>query len=154
MPETTVNGNDMFSTVSHPRTSEPGPFWQTAFSEQVATAYFTRLMVEHDPDAVDFLAPEYHQHNPTIPSGTDGLREMFTSFFEQFPDALIEPKRIIADGDMVAVHAHYRVDPDGLGQAITDLFRVQKRAGEWKVVEHWDVIQDVPETSANDNTMF
>jgi predicted SnoaL-like aldol condensation-catalyzing enzyme len=50
----------------------------------------------------------------------------------------------------VAIHSHYVDTPGERGRAIADMFRV--RGG--KIVEHWDVVQDVPETSANDNTMF
>ncbi|WP_158847532.1 nuclear transport factor 2 family protein [Saccharothrix deserti] len=150
VPETTVSGNDMFSTVSHPRTNQPGPHWQTAYSEKVAVGYFDQLMVDKDPDAVAYLAPEYHQHNPAIPSGSAGLRELFASFFQAFPGLIVERKRVISDGDLVAIHAHYRLNPEDRGQAVVDIFRVR----DGKVVEHWDVLQDVPETSANDNTMF
>ncbi|WP_158839443.1 nuclear transport factor 2 family protein [Saccharothrix deserti] len=150
VPETTVSGNDMFSTVSHPRTNQPGPRRQTAYSEKVAVGYFDQLMVDKDPDAVEYLAPEYHQHNPDIASGSAGLREQFASFFQAFPNMIVERKRVIADGDLVAIHAHIRLNPTDRGQAVVDIFRVR----DGKVVEHWDVVQDVPETSLNDNTMF
>ncbi|WP_151475289.1 nuclear transport factor 2 family protein [Streptomyces albicerus] len=155
VPATTVNGNDMFGTVSQPRTNQPGPHWQTALSEKVATGYFDTLLVDKNPDAVRYLAPEYHQHNPTIPSGSAGLREQFTQFFQQFPGLIVERKRVIAEGDMVAIHAHYRLTPEDRGQSVVDIFRVKKQKnGQLKIVEHWDVLQDVPATSANDNTMF
>ncbi|MDX2939169.1 nuclear transport factor 2 family protein [Streptomyces ipomoeae] len=150
VPATTVSGNDMFGTVSSPRTNQPGPRWLTASSQRIATAYFDRLLVGKDPGAVEYLAPEYHQHNPTIPSGSAGLREQFTSFFQQFPQLTVERKTVVAEGDLVAIHAHYRLTPSDRGQSVFDIFRV--RGG--KIVEHWDVLQDVPETSANDNTMF
>jgi predicted SnoaL-like aldol condensation-catalyzing enzyme len=150
VPETTANGNDMFGTVSEPRTNEPGPRTETEASKELATRYFDRLMVEKDPGAVEYLAPEYHQHNPTIPSGSAGLREMFGAFFEQTPTLIVERHRVIAEGNMVAIHAHYRLNPEDRGQAVVDIFRVLNG----KIVEHWDVIQPVPETSANDNTMF
>jgi Uncharacterized protein conserved in bacteria len=60
------------------------------------------------------------------------------------------PKRVIAEGDLVAVHSHTVNAPGERGQAVVDLFRVRNA----RIVEHWDVVQDVPETSANDNTMF
>ena len=58
--------------------------------------------------------------------------------------------RVVAEGDLVAVHSHYVNAPGERGQAVVDLFRVRNG----KIVEHWDVLQDVPATSANDNTMF
>jgi predicted SnoaL-like aldol condensation-catalyzing enzyme len=150
VPETTANGNDMFGTVSEPRTNEPGPRSEVAASKELATRYFDRLMIEKDPGAVEYLAPEYHQHNPTIPSGSAGLREMFGAFFEQTPTLIVERHRVIAEGSIVAIHAHYRQGPEDRGQAVVDIFRVL----DGKIVEHWDTIQAVPETSANDNTMF
>ncbi|ONI87703.1 SnoaL-like polyketide cyclase [Saccharothrix sp. ALI-22-I] len=151
VPATTVSGNDMFSTVSSPQTNRPGPRHQTESSKAVATEYFDRLLVRKDPGAVEYLAPEYHQHNPAIPSGSAGLREQFTAFFQAFPQLTVERKRVIAEGDLVAVHAHYRLTPSDRGQSVVDIFRVGK---DGKIVEHWDVVQDVPATSANDNTMF
>ncbi|GAA3682021.1 hypothetical protein GCM10022267_80930 [Lentzea roselyniae] len=151
VPETSVSGNDMFSTVSAPRTNQPGPRWWTASSKAVVTGYFDQLLVRKDTDAVGYLAPEYHQHNPAIPSGSAGLREMFAAFFSQFPQMIVERKRVVAEGDLVAVHSHYRMSPTDRGQAVVDIFRVRP---DGKIVEHWDVVQDVPETSANDNTMF
>jgi predicted SnoaL-like aldol condensation-catalyzing enzyme len=150
VPERTVSGYDMFSTVTEPQTNEPGPRSETAASKELATRYFDRLMVEKDPGAVEYLAPEYHQHNPTIPSGSAGLREMFGAFFEQTPTLIVERHRVIAEGSFVAIHAHYRLSPEDRGQAVVDIFRVL----DGKIVEHWDTIQAVPETSANDNTMF
>jgi predicted SnoaL-like aldol condensation-catalyzing enzyme len=52
---------------------------------------------------------------------------------------------------MVVTHSHITKTPQDLGQAVADIFRLNRQG---KVVEHWDVIQDVPATSANDNTMF
>ncbi len=150
VPETTVSGNDMFGTVSEPRTNEPGPRSETVASKELATRYFDRLMVEKDPGAVEYLAPEYHQHNPTIPSGSAGLREMFGAFFSQTPTLIVERHRVIAEGNIVAIHAHYRLNAEDRGQSVVDIFRVL----DGKIVEHWDTIQAVPETSANDNTMF
>jgi predicted SnoaL-like aldol condensation-catalyzing enzyme len=151
VPATSVSGNDMFSTVSAPRTNRPGPRWWTAASKSVVTGYFDQLLVDKDVEAVKYLAPEYHQHNPSIPSGSAGLREMFAGFFQQFPQLTVERKRVIAEGDIVAVHSHYRTSPTDRGQSVVDIFRVRP---DGKIVEHWDVVQNVPETSANDNTMF
>lgn len=151
VPETTANGNDMFSTESRPRTERPGPRFLTAYNKTLVTKAFDRLLVDKDLSAIDkYWGPEYHQHNPNIPDGVAGVKAGLGGYFEQFPQLKVDPKRVIAEGDLVAVHSHYVNAPGERGQAVIDLFRV--RGG--KIVEHWDVLQDVPETSANDNTMF
>jgi predicted SnoaL-like aldol condensation-catalyzing enzyme len=55
-----------------------------------------------------------------------------------------------AEGDMVVTHSRLDLEPGNPGRALADFFRLE----DGKVVEHWDVIQDVPAESANDNGMF
>ncbi len=156
VPETTVNGNDMFGTVSNPDTNQPsGPPWQTPFSQKIVTDYFNTLLVDKNPDAVKYLDPRLYQHNPAVPNGTTDMREHLAVFFQQYPDVTAELKRVVADKDYVAVHFRYRLRPEDTGQAIMGIFRVQKDvSGQLKIIEHWDVIQNIPATSANGNTMF
>jgi len=121
----------------------------TAFA--YASAFVDQLMVRKDLAAIDtYVGPEYHQHNPNIPDGLAGVKAGLGTYFEQFPQLSVTPKRIIAEGDLVAVHSHYVDTPGERGRAVLDLFRVR----DGKIVEHWDSAQDVPETAANDNTMF
>ncbi|MFF4254181.1 nuclear transport factor 2 family protein [Streptomyces sp. NPDC001663] len=151
VPEKSANGNDMFSTVSWPRTEQPGPGFLTAYNKKLVTAAFDQLLVKKDLSAIDrYWGAEYHQHNPNIADGVEGVKSGLGEYFKQFPQLTVTPKRVIAEGDLVAVHSHYVNAPGERGQAIVDLFRV--RGG--KIVEHWDVIQDVPATSANGNGMF
>ncbi|MFJ2112820.1 MULTISPECIES: nuclear transport factor 2 family protein [unclassified Streptomyces] len=151
VPETSANGNDMFSTVTWPRTEQPGPARLTAYNKKLVSKAFDQLLVRKDLTALDrYWGSGYQQHNPTIPNGIPGVKAGLGSYFAQFPELKVEPKRVIAEGDLVAVHSNYIPAPGQRGQAIIDLFRVQGG----KIVEHWDVVQDVPEKSANDNTMF
>ncbi|MGW2568614.1 nuclear transport factor 2 family protein [Streptomyces sp. NPDC001537] len=151
VPDKSVNGNDMFSTVSRPRTEQPGPDFLTACNKKLVTAAFGQLLVQKDLSAIDrYWGPEYDQHNPNIADGVAGVKSGLGAYFKQFPQLTVTPKRVIAEGDLVAVHSHYVNAPGERGQAVVDLFRV--RAG--RIVEHWDVLQDVPATSANDNGMF
>ncbi|MDO0913963.1 ester cyclase [Streptomyces sp. DT2A-34] len=151
VPEGSANGNDMFSTVSRPRTEQPGPAWLTAYNKELVTQAFDQLLVRKDLSAVDrYWGSEYHQHNPTIADGVEGVKAGLGGYFEAFPQLTVAPKRVIAEGDLVAVHSHYVNAPGERGMAVVDLFRVRNG----KIVEHWDVLQDVPETSANDNGMF
>ncbi|MFD3614689.1 nuclear transport factor 2 family protein [Streptomyces sp. NPDC058676] len=151
VPEATANGNDMFSTLSRPQVEGPGERWFTAYNKKLVTAFVDQLLVRKDLTAIDtYVGPEYHQHSPNFPDGVAGVKAGAGAYFEQFPQLTITPKRIIAEGDLVAVHSHYVETPGERGRAVIDLFRVR----DGKIVEHWDAVQDVPETAANDNTMF
>ena len=95
-------------------------------------------------EAFDALIVEdYVKHNPR---GRDGLRATKTAFTQIGP-LDVEVHRVIVDGDLVAVHAHYRT----FGAAAVDIFRLND---EGKIVEHWDVLQQVPATTASGNDMF
>lgn len=66
------------------------------------------------------------------------------------PKLKVDPKRFVAEGDMVAAHVHFITAPGSRGHAAMDFFRLENG----KIVEHWDVMQDVPEKIAHKNTMF
>ena len=97
-----------------------------------------------DTDAFDALiTDDYVQHNP---QGHDGLSATKIAFAQMGP-LDVEVHRVIVDGDLVAVHAHYKT----LGMAAVDIFRLND---EGKIVEHWDVMQHVPAMTASGNDMF
>ena len=92
----------------------------------------------------------YRQHNPLIEDGIKGLRKFVARLMANHPDAH-EIKRVFADGDYVILHSHWhRLSDSARGEAVVDIYRSENG----KVVEHWDVIQPIPETAANNNTMF
>ncbi|MCQ4264961.1 hypothetical protein CXK91_06895 [Stutzerimonas stutzeri] len=96
------------------------------------------------------IAQDYKQHNPDVPDGKAPFVEFFTGFFKEHPESCARIVRSGTDGDLVYLHVHSTVGPDDLGQAVIDIFRVENGM----IVEHWDVIQDVPAEAVNDNTMF
>jgi len=97
-----------------------------------------------------YLGPHYRQHNPGSADGPDPFIEFVKRFAQAYPEFRIESKRIIAEGDYVVLHSHLILKPGDRGSAVVDIFRLEND----KIVEHWDVVQEVPETSANNNTMF
>ena len=97
-----------------------------------------------------WVHPDYIQHKPTLPDGREAVVEFLESLLERFPTRTFTIHRVIALDDLVAVHYHSQATPDDPGFAVVDIFRVEG----CRMVEHWDVVQRVPEKSANDNTMF
>ncbi|MEW2306752.1 nuclear transport factor 2 family protein [Streptomyces sp. NPDC006655] len=151
VPDTTASGNDMFSTLSSPQVSQPLDHRLTQANQALVTEAFDELMVHKDLSALDrYWDPGYLQHNPQMLNGVPAAKTGLGGYFASAPQLTVTPKRIIAEGDLVAVHSHYVNYPGDRGAAILDLFRVRNG----KIVEHWDIIQNVPETSANGNGMF
>ena len=99
--------------------------------------------------AVHF-GPKYTQHNPRAADGPEGLKGFIGFLRSKFPNYHSEFKRVLADGDFVIVHVFNKPTPDHRGRAIIDIFRLENG----KIVEHWDVGQDIPEKAANENGMF
>ena len=97
-----------------------------------------------------WVHPNYIQHKPTLPDGREAVVEFLEGLLDRFPMRTFTIHRVIASDDLVAVHYHSQATPDDLGFAVVDIFRVE----DCRMVEHWDVVQRVPENSANDNTMF
>jgi predicted SnoaL-like aldol condensation-catalyzing enzyme len=151
VPDSTVNGHTMFSTLSTPRLPWPDPHASTTATKQAGTALLTGITAHRDVTAYDRHATDpYYQHNPQLGDGITAAKQYFTSLFAAYPDFSGSTKRVIAEGDYVAVHSHIKLTADDPGLAVVDLLRVRNG----KAVEHWDVVQPVPTTSANDNTMF
>lgn len=100
-----------------------------------------------------YVGATYIQHNPEVPDGKDGFVWYFEKMARDYPDKEIAFKRVFAEGNHVVVHALSQF-PAWLGArqwASIDIFRLDN---DGKVVEHWDVLQQVPRSSTNLNSMF
>jgi predicted SnoaL-like aldol condensation-catalyzing enzyme len=122
-------------------------------NKAIAAAFYQKCLNEGDVETAFrlFAGTTYRQHNPLIEDGMEGVRKFVAWIREKHPDARGEVKNIFADGDYVILHSHWHgLSDNPRGEAVADIFRLQKG----KVVEHWDVIQPIPERAANNNTMF
>jgi predicted SnoaL-like aldol condensation-catalyzing enzyme len=97
-----------------------------------------------------YVGDKYIQHNPIAADGKDAAVEVLGKALQALPGWTYEIKHAYVDGDYAIIHSHVRMKPDDRGMAVVDIFRFEKG----KVVEHWDVVQPIPEKSANANSMF
>lgn len=120
-------------------------------NKQNAIAFY-RMAFEGNPAeaARRYLGDSYTQHNPWVGDGPEAFVEYFERMNADYPEKSIDFVRAVAEGDLVAVHTH-QVWPGQDEYVTMDFFRFD---GDGKIVEHWDAVQQIPETSANSNTMY
>ncbi len=121
-------------------------------NKRAVTEFYRIALFEGDVDTAIALygGKSYTQHTPFAANGFDGLRAYVKWIAENYPETRGEIKRVFADGDYVLLHCHYTGFFGKNGDAIIDIFRLE----DGKLVEHWDVIQAIPDSSLNANTMF
>jgi predicted SnoaL-like aldol condensation-catalyzing enzyme len=120
-------------------------------NEKIVRDFYNNVFFAKNASAaVNYLEQDYIQHNPNVPTGREAFINAFTQIFKQNPNFSTQIKKIYTDGDYVIVHSF---SPIGLsGRAIVDIYRINNNDG--KIAEHWDVIQQIPSKSANNNTIF
>jgi predicted SnoaL-like aldol condensation-catalyzing enzyme len=121
-------------------------------NKKVVTEFYELAFSQHKPTeaAKKYFGDKYIQHNPQVPNGAAAFYGYFEGFYKEHPKAHVKIYRVIADGDLVALHMHSKIDDKDLGRAVVDIFRLENG----KIVEHFDVAQSVPAKTANGNTMF
>ena len=112
---------------------------------------YREVLIGMDSSKVDrYLPPDYVQHSSLAPPGLQALKDFLDQVRIASPDATQTIKRAFVDGDHVIVHVHVVRFPGDPGLAVVDIFRLQGDT----IVEHWDVLQEVPARPINPNPMF
>lgn len=150
IPDEAKNGNSMWGDLmpnSPPGAHDPAP-------ESVIRDYLRIGLTQNDPSsaAERYIADDFRQHSPHIADGKAALIDYFKNRLASQDSSLRVSyvSHILSDADLVLVLRHTVNGPGDRGSMYADLFRVRKGT----IVEHWDVIQAVPETSVNGNTMW
>jgi predicted SnoaL-like aldol condensation-catalyzing enzyme len=125
---------------------------QLEANKQTVREYYDLAFNQRKPEeaVVKYMGRYYRQHNPQAADGPGPFIGFVKWFAQSYPSFRIDLKRVIAEGDLVVTHGHLIREPGDRGMAVMDIFRLEGG----KIIEHWDVVQEIPETSANNNTMF
>lgn len=124
-----------------------------AANKKLVVDFYNEVLFRGDYNAMDkYIGDVYIQHNPQVADGKEALRDILKQHIKN--PGKEEPSgeivRVIAENDLVVLHIHNFKFPEPRGSAVVDIFRVK----DGKIVEHWDVAQDIPEKMAHDNGMF
>jgi predicted SnoaL-like aldol condensation-catalyzing enzyme len=116
-----------------------------------AIAFYQMAYDGNPRQAVEkYVGAEYIQHNPMVGNGKAPFIEYFERMAREYPEKTISFVRAVAEEDLVALHTH-QVWPGNDQYVTMDFFRFDPNG---KIVEHWDALQQIPDTTANGNTMY
>ena len=121
-------------------------------NKQNAIAFYELMFNDCEPAEAlaRYVGDDYIQHNPGVADGKQGFLNYFLQMQAEYPGKYMRVVRAVAENDLVVLHCH-QVWPGGHDYAGMDIFRFDANG---KIVEHWDVLQIVPETAQNDNGIF
>jgi predicted SnoaL-like aldol condensation-catalyzing enzyme len=122
---------------------------QEEANKKMVVECYQQLFGDKNPDAINkYIGDKYIQHNPGLPDGKEALLNAVKVWFKDAPKEKVDFQHVAADGDLVFLHVRSKSGSKVI--SVVDIFRIENN----KIVEHWDVIQEVPEKSVSDHPMF
>ena len=119
-------------------------------NKKTVTEFYQKLFGDKDLSVIDtYIVEDYIQHNPYAADGRQALKDFAQKLLNNAPKTKVDFQHVAADGDLVFLHVRAK-NFNGKDMAIVEIFRLKNG----KIVEHWDVMQDVPASAANAHPMF
>jgi predicted SnoaL-like aldol condensation-catalyzing enzyme len=121
-------------------------------NKRLVTEFYELAINQQKPAeaARKYIELPYRQHNPEVPDGPDGFVQFISGMQKKHPKLKVVISKALADDDLVALHVHLTREPNDPGLAVAEFFRLKNG----KIIEHWDVLQPVPEKTTSGNSMF
>src|SRR6476659_6798797 len=114
--------------------------------KDIAIAFEQLLASGHIREAFEkYASPNFRHHNPYYKDGRDGLLNGMEDSVAQFKDKTYQVLRVLEEGDLVAIHSRLKPKPNWHDMSVINLYRFE---GD-KIVELWDVGQQLPDDSPN-----
>lgn len=150
----TVTGNADRQSIREGNSSKSANS-QLEANKRLVSNYYNDIILQGKIEKIDqYIGDTYIQHNPDTPNGKQAVVDFVKHFILDVPDGSVRPQaeivRVLAEDDLVALHVKTNEWLGPNGSVIVDIYRIENG----KLVEHWDVIQAIPETSVNNNTMY
>jgi predicted SnoaL-like aldol condensation-catalyzing enzyme len=118
---------------------------------EICTRMYHEMLFTFDASLIDqYIDEDYIQHSTAATGGREGLRDFFVNRAHHFPDVRMKIMASYADGDRTIFHIHTVRHAGDPGMSIIDIFRMV----DGRVKEHWEVVQEIPDTLPHDNGIF
>ncbi len=122
---------------------------QLEANKKLVADFYQEVFGDKDVSSIDkYIGDTYIQHNPAVGDGKEALKQAATQWFTGAPKEKIDIQHLNAEGNLVYIHTKSKMGTKTI--SIIDIFKVENG----KIIEHWDVGQEVPEKSANTHPMF
>ena len=106
-------------------------------NKAVAEYFWNEVFNKHDTAVIDtMVGPKYKQHSPEFADGKQAFKDGVSGFLKAYPDSTAVIKHIGADGDLVFIHNHIKLNKEDRGQAAVDIFRIKRRENRRTLGRH------------------
>ncbi len=119
--------------------------------KEIALSFLSLVSSGKTQEAYEkYIHPDFRHHNPNFQGDAQSLKKGMKENAEMFPKKKFVVQRVLEDKDLVAVHSRIQLKPDLSEIAVIHIFRIK----DDRIIELWDVGQQVPKESPNKNGMF